>query len=379
MRRSALVIILTDNPGGAERVACAVSNALARRGWQVELDVVCREDRGFVRSATSSEVQVNSGYWARERVAFPTYPRRLVGRRFDLVFTTHVHTNALLSVLRASGLVSMGSLVSRESTTIFDRFRGLKRLIFRAMYRLYGSQDLLIAQTGYMKEHIAPYVRAGLRSRTHVLPNPVDLEAIGAGADQPLPSNIEAALAGRENILFCGRLIEVKQPILALQAFTRAVANRPMDERPRLVFMGDGPLGPAVEAAARTAGLADDDVVFLGRQSNPYSIMRRCQYGILTSSREGFPNVLLEMMATGVRKIVATPCAGDLDLLTGVTVTPDFKLDSVAEALERAIANGEDRGEDYRRIIASRSIDAFVDDMLSKVGVSGPQPVPMVK
>jgi glycosyltransferase involved in cell wall biosynthesis len=378
MRRRALVIILTDNPGGAERVACAVSNALAQRGWEVELDVVCREDRGFVRSATSPEIKVNPGYWARERVAFPAYPWRLVGRRFDLVFTTHVHTNALLSALRASGIVSMGSLVSRESTTIFDRFRGLKRLIFRAMYRLYGSQDLLIAQTRYMREHVAPYVRASLRRRTHILPNPVDLEAIMEGAAQPLSSNIETALADRENIVFCGRLIEVKQPLLALQAYARALAAQRPDERP-LVFMGDGPLRPALEAASRKAGLAEDDVVFLGRQSNPYAVMRRCHYGILTSSREGFPNVVLEMMATGVRKIVVTPCAGDLDLLSGVTITPDFQVDSVAEALEQAIASDEDRREDYRRIVASRSVDAFVDDMLARVGISGPQPLQTIE
>jgi glycosyltransferase involved in cell wall biosynthesis len=129
--------------------------------------------------------------------------------------------------------------------------------------------------------------------------------------------------------------------------------------------MGDGPLRPALEAEVEARGLGGE-VVFLGQQSNPYAVMRRCQYGLLTSSREGFPNVVLEMMACGMRKVVMTPCAGDLDSLTGVSVTSDFSPDSLAGALADAIREGEDFSATYRAVVEGRSVERYLDAVLGE-------------
>jgi glycosyltransferase involved in cell wall biosynthesis len=131
----------------------------------------------------------------------------------------------------------------------------------------------------------------------------------------------------------------------------------------QLVFMGDGDQRQLVEAAAKSAGL-DGDVVFLGQQSNPFAVMRACQYGLMTSAREGFPNVVLEMMACGVKAIVMTPCAGDLETLTGVHVTKDFSSRALADALSTAINEGHDFSRTYRAVVAERSVERYVDAIL---------------
>jgi glycosyltransferase involved in cell wall biosynthesis len=88
-------------------------------------------------------------------------------------------------------------------------------------------------------------------------------------------------------------------------------------------MIGGGPLEPKVRERAAALGL-QDDVVLTGQVDNPYPLIMACTHGLLTSRREGFPNVLLEMMAVGISRIVTTPCSGDLQTLTGVAIVrPD--------------------------------------------------------
>jgi hypothetical protein len=92
--------------------------------------------------------------------------------------------------------------------------------------------------------------------------------------------------------------------------------------------------------------------------------MSRCQYGLITSDNEGFPNVVLEMMASRMKKIVMTPCAGDIDELTGVTVTKSFSSSELAESLISAIAANEDFSSEYYRVARGRSVTSFLDKIL---------------
>lgn len=366
----ALFIVITDYPGGAEQVAGLLANRLqGRGGWAVEYRVLGhRQIQSFTTARLIPSVAVRYGPTDTPTLGISLLPLTLLGRRYDLVFTTHVYTNALLSLFRGWGMVRAGRLVTRESSTVFDLSAGLRRWLMRALYRLYGNQDLVLVQTKYMGEHISPHVSERTRSRIVAVPNPVDLEAIDASSLQPIEADVAERLGRRINVLVCGRLKPVKRPLVALAAF--AEARRRTTSRLQLVFMGDGSERAAIEAAVRTAGL-EDAVVLLGQQSNPFRVMRACQYGLLASSREGFPNVVLEMMACGMRKIVMTPCAGDLDTLTGVTVTEDFKAESLADALVQAIEAEEDQSAVYRKTVAGRDVDTYLDRVLGPSSVSG--------
>lgn len=364
-RRRALFIVLTDAAGGAERVAAMLANGLARRpGWSVEYRVLGRcETPSFVSGQLDPAIALRFGPSAAPLAGLLSLPLALMGRRTDLVFTTHLHANAMVSMLRRLGLLRTARLVTRESTTLFDRYQGLRRLAYQLLYRLYGSQDMVVVQSGYMGHHVGPHLPRAARERIVILPNPVDLDDIDRAAAQPLPHEVATRLMGRVNVVVCGRLIPVKRPEAALAAF--AEARRRTTPALQLVFVGEGAGRSALETAVREKGLTDD-VVFLGLRSNPYAILRACDYGLLTSSREGFPNVVLEMMAAGVRAVVMTPCAGDLDTLKGVTVTPDFEPATLAEALVRVIQAGADHRALYRETVASRCLDPCLDRLLGQ-------------
>lgn len=364
--RHAVFIVLTDAAGGAERIAAMLANGLARRpGWSVDYRVLGRrETPSFVSDELDPVIRPWFGPATSPLAGLLGLPSALAGRRADLVFTTHLHTNAMVSVLRRLGLLRAARLVTRESTTLFDRYGGVRGAVYRMLYRLYGGQDMVVVQTGYMGGHVAPHLPRAARRRIVTLPNPVDLDSIDRAAARPLVPAIADRLRGRVNVLVCGRLIPVKRPRVALAAF--AEARRRTTSDLQLVFAGEGTEREALEAAAGDMGL-EDHVAFLGRQSNPHAIMRACDYGLLTSSREGFPNVILEMMAAGTRAVVMTPCAGDLDGLAGVTVTADFEPASLADALVQVIRSGVDRRDLYRSIVAGRGVDPYLDRLLGEV------------
>src|SRR3954454_4780877 len=315
----ALFIVITDYPGGAERVTFNLAAELASRpDWQVEVQIVSSKlADSFSESVLPSAVRTSYGPSRNWSLSFLLLPLRLIFRRYDLVFTTHVHTNALLSLLRRSKLIHVGRLVLRESTSVFDRFSGLKARRFKWLYQAYGGEDLVVAQTSYMAQHVGPRLPPASRAHLEVLPNPVNASAITLAASLPLDPGLDGQLQGRRNVLFCGRLIDVKRPDLAIEAFRIAAAEAPDLQ---LVFLGQGPLEETLRRHVAKAGLAGR-VLFLGNRSNPYPVMTSCSYGLVTSEREGFPNVIVEMMACGVRKVVTTPCAGDLHLLKDVAVT----------------------------------------------------------
>ena len=363
--KRALFVVLTDHPGGAEQVACSLARALSQRpGWTVEFRVLAaKAEPSFSATRLPSEVRRDYG-WSRSPLAgLLTLPIKLASTRYSLVFTTHLYSSAI-AMLHRRLVPSAGSrFVTRESTTIFDLFKGKRRALAVWLYRGYGPQDLAIVQTSYMAEHLEPYLSERACRRVRVLENPVGLAVIDRAFEECLNEQVILQLQRRRSILFCGSLIERKNPRLAIETFLRL--RQRLTDDVQLVFMGAGPLRAALEAQADAMGVADL-VIFLGQQSNPYAIMRHCEFGLLTSLREGFPNVVLEMMACGIRKIVMTPCAGDLDTLTGVTVTEDFSASSLSDALAEAIRSGEDCSATYRAVVEGRSVDRYLDAVLGE-------------
>ena len=360
--KRALFIIITDYPGGAERVTFGLAAELAARpGWEVEVKIVCSKlPDSFSERILPQNVRIGYGLFRNWYLSFVLLPFRLMLGRYDLVFTSHIYTNALLSIMRRLRLIRIGRSVARESMQAFDIFGGVKARLFRWLYRAYGAEDLIIAQTSYMAEHVRPWLPRQAVARLRVISNPVNTAAVDAGASLPLEPDLTDRLGAAPNVLICGSLIPVKQPLLALAAFERLVG---LGSSVQLVFLGSGPLGPEIRQESSRRGL-QGRVVLLNHRTDPYAVMAACQYGLVTSANEGFPNVVLEMMACGLRKIVVTPCAGDLDLLPGVTVTRTFEAQEIADALRRAIDSSENCSKTYRSFAATRSVSAYLDAVL---------------
>jgi teichuronic acid biosynthesis glycosyltransferase TuaC len=111
-------------------------------------------------------------------------------------------------------------------------------------------------------------------------------------------------------VLVCGHLIERKDPLLALETFARGAGARD-----RLVFLGRGPLAKPLADAAFARGLVQR--VELRGEVPPETLALwygACDVLLLTSRREGRPNVVLEALASG-RPVLATDAGGTAEVL----------------------------------------------------------------
>jgi sugar transferase (PEP-CTERM/EpsH1 system associated) len=163
-----------------------------------------------------------------------------------------------------------------------------------------------------------------------------------------------------------GRLQEIKDPLLLVRAFARAVELAPAArERMRLVFAGDGPLRGALEEALRGSGCAPLTWV-AGERDDVPDVMRGLDAFVLPSRAEGISNTILEAMATA-RPIIATAVGGNGELLDD-GVTGALVAAGDVDALARAMLDdwtdpvrARQRGAAARQMAVRRfSLDAMV-------------------
>jgi glycosyltransferase involved in cell wall biosynthesis len=141
---------------------------------------------------------------------------------------------------------------------------------------------------------------------------------------------------GSIQVLSVGRLEQEKNPLLLVDILATLRARSP---RWRLTVAGDGPLRPALAAAAAARGLGDA-VELLGEVPNGprlWELYRSSDAFLHVSLTEGLPQVLLEAQAAGL-PLVATGVGGVAAALgggeRGLVVAPG-SAEAGAAALER--------------------------------------------
>jgi hypothetical protein len=216
-----LFVVPVDRAGGAERVLAIAARELARSpGWNVEIAVLAGRTAPFIAENVGSAA-IRYGRWGGHFGTEWLLLGRLARRRYDLVYSSHTRINAFLSLMRRLGVLRCERLVARESTVLSDRSSGVRLAAYRMLYRLYGRHDLIIAQTGYMADRLRTMLPTAARHCVEVVSNPVDVEAIRQAAamrpDEPLHRDIAIRKRDRCLIAWCGRLIGIKRPLLALE------------------------------------------------------------------------------------------------------------------------------------------------------------------
>jgi len=205
---------------------------------------------------------------------------------------------------------------------------GLRRRAIPCVISGRGSDVLQVAGEAGLGAALSGYLRAagnwcavsqdlvdamdrlgGVPGRGVLVPNGVDLEAFEIGdrdaARRALDLPRERAL-----VLVVGHWIPRKDPLLALEAF---LAGAPDDAH--CALLGRGPL--EAELRARIAERGAGERVRLVGEVEPERLASwytASDLVLLTSRREGRPNVVLEALASG-RPVLATEAGGTGELL----------------------------------------------------------------
>ena len=361
---SALFVLPSDTMGGAERVAAMLAEEAARSGQfgQVTVYVMCYEPLGsleYLKEIPGCNIIVVYGRARREAFGISGFVCFVLGKKFDFVFTTHTHVNAMCAFLRRIYLLRTNRLVTRESTMIFDYdFGWATNKVVGFLNIFYGSQDIIICQTRLMANRYNKNTNSRLMSKIRLIPNPISQRRMQKDLSVSIASTLLPQTRGPK-IVWCGRFIDSKRPLLAIQ--TLASLHGLGHKDAKLIMIGDGPLlSSAVEEIKRLQ--LQDSVCLMGFQSNPISIMAHCDYGLLTSNVEGFPNVILEMLTAGVKRVVTTNCAGDLDTVPGVVVSQ--KMEALTLAKDLASVLKLPRHKEVDAHLATRDISLFLTKLL---------------
>jgi glycosyltransferase involved in cell wall biosynthesis len=183
--------------------------------------------------------------------------------------------------------------------------------------------------------------------------------------------------------IFVGRLIEQKNPVLALRSFAQALNGGLIPACTTLTFIGSGNLEADLKKLSEELLLVDQ-VQFMGQleSSEISKIMASSHVLIMTSEYEGSPLVRLEALAHGMA-IVTTKTAGIEGILTrdgtnqllpGILVS-NASSPSIAEALKSAMHPNCWTLESINiRLKKSTEFSPknVVDDLVKKIGIRSP-------
>jgi glycosyltransferase involved in cell wall biosynthesis len=320
--------------GGAERVAVTVLSALDA-GHERVLYLFTAEDAVYAdRVAPDVRVVIAAERsWVGrlfELARFFRSTRPDVVMPFLSYFTTAIAvwiSRVPSRVIFNQGTPTTGFLDDPD----FGWRRPWRRRLFAIVTRLfYNRADaVVVTSKGVGDDLVTRYGVA--RARLRLLHNPVDLAAIERSVADP------SARVDREGpeplVVAAGRLARVKNYPLLIDAVAQLRGHRPI----RAWILGDGDERARLEQHAVERG-AGDAIRFLGFQADPWRFIAAADVFVLTSTYEGFGNVLIEAMACGT-PVVATRSPGTVEIIedgaNGLLV--DHTPGAVAAAIARLL------------------------------------------
>ncbi|MFQ5783900.1 MAG: glycosyltransferase family 4 protein [Alphaproteobacteria bacterium] len=253
------------------------------------------------------------------------------GHDFDLIDAHYFYPDGVAAALLGRSLGKPVTITARGTDlNLIPRHALPRRMIRWAADEAAG----LVTVCQALKDRLAGLGVAA--ERVTVLRNGVDLDLFRPG--DRATARAEFGFDG-VTLLSVGNLVPLKGHNLVIAALSSL-------PQARLLIAGGGPDRPALEALAIRLGVADR-VRFLGRVGHEElpRIYGTADALVLASSREGWPNVLLEAMACGtpvvatevggIPEVVATPAAGVL--------MPERSAEGVAAGVEALFASPPER------------------------------------
>ena len=295
------LIIQNLSGGGAQKAMIRLAIALQGRGHEVHFIVISSGGSYEVES----DIQVHRLFRPDGREFGGSLGKFLAVRRlrklhgrltettpFDAIISTLPYTDHVVYLARLPHVwYRIANTLSQEVAELsrVSRMKGKKRLA--RIRKIYSGKNLIVNSEGSGKDLVE---NIGVRNaHIEVVFNYIDVENI-----RELSQQQNSHVPTEPFAIYVGRRSSAKRLDVLLRAWK--IAGLPY----RLVLLTRP--SPALEKLIDKEGVADS-VTVVGFQKNPYTWIRAAEMLVLSSDREGLPNVLLEALWLNT-KVVSTDC-----------------------------------------------------------------------
>ena len=287
--------------GGAERMMLTVLNHLCTQNMEVHLIVF--NYKGDLKDSLDMRLIVHDLGISSVSKGMPKCLKTIYDMKPDIVFSGIGHLNIALApfLFVMKKILAKTKWIARETNIVSLQNQASKYpKVFDWLYKhTYVNYDVIISQSEDMKEDLERnYFKS---EKIVVINNPIDVDKVTALANEELDFFYDSS---KINLLTVARLRKEKRHDLMLEVLAL------LPEQYHLTIVGAGDEEAHLKKLCSDLKL-DARVFFEGQQSNPYPYMKDADLFLLTSQREGFPNVLLEANSVGL-PIVAFACQGGI-------------------------------------------------------------------
>lgn len=353
MKKISVIFILPDlETGGAERIVTTIANHLSRDRFEPKI-LLLRKQGGYL-NFLNEDVEIININTERIRHSLKPILSEIYRRKPDIVFSGYGEVNAYLSVFIK--LFPRTKFIARETNVVTKH---VTRKEIRFFYNFYNNYHRIIAQSDDMMKDLTKNFR--IKSDKIVkINNPVDFDFIEdkmAVSQKP-----ESFKYNYKNVVAIGNLSSRKGFDNLLKVFSRL-----KNENILLHILGDGKDREMLHQMKDFLGLKN--VIFHGRQDNPYEFLKYADLFILSSRYEGFPNVLLEAGACGTYSL-ANNCPGGINEIIQHTINGEISdiedHESFSQQILRILHQNYDK-EAIKSSIKSRFSKNIIMDKYEKV------------
>jgi len=279
-----LFLIPGHRGGGAEKVCLELANEFVVRGVDLEVWSIY-----LIGKSTYKNVEIQGAGKRRLIYSWGKIREIIVKKSPKTVVCFDNDLASMIVLLRLLKIVSGFKLISRnintQSALRNNRYTLVGQLKGYFMDNLYPKVDIVINQCSGMQMDLL-ILYPELKEKSVFIYNPVNLK------------DFKFKVVEKKQIIFAcvGRLVPQKNFHEAITAFERFNKIYPSSI---LRIFGNGPLRATLAEYVETLNLTNN-VFFEGYIDDVSQIYQNLTGLLLTSQYEGFPNVMIEALASGI-------------------------------------------------------------------------------
>ena len=304
MTKKILLITPNLNIGGAQKVLLSIAKYFnENKNIHVCLLVI---NRGVTRQKIPENINVK--HLNCRRTIYSIFPLFYFIKQNNPthILSTLNYINFIMLILKV--FLPKGITYIVREAGIVTKFLESKRFSFmwRMMYNvLYPTADKIICQSDFMEKDLNTIINVK-KNKLHKIYNPINLDTINEiDKNEMVPFR-----TNKLNIVSCSRLVHDKKLGFLIERFSELVRK---NKDAHLWILGDGPAKNDLIDTINKLNIYEN-VHLVGYKKNPIMWFKLCDLFIFTSNHEGFPNVLLEALASKCPTISLAHPGGTIEI-----------------------------------------------------------------